>query len=160
MATAKTVERIALEPKRPARRASPEESLSRRVSMLRTPATSRSSTPATRLPPTQKGSITPWIAPTSRFSSPKTTATRPSAPSNDERPLMARPARLAPSHRLHRGLGQQQEAADHHGEVGEVGGRDEALHHLLEVRGGRDPAQDSPRVSHRHAEVRNRGQQQ
>src|SRR5512139_169913 len=104
--------------------------------MLRTPATASSSAPMARLPPTQNGSMPAPNAPTIRFRNPKTSATSPSAPSRAGVPLMPRCPPSAPPHGLHGRLGEQQEAADHHGEVGEIRGGDEALQHLLEVRAG------------------------
>ena len=54
----------------------------------RTPATASSSAPTARFPPTHSGSMPAPNAPTIRFKNPKTSATRPSAPSRAGARLM------------------------------------------------------------------------
>src|SRR5205809_444123 len=159
-----TVESTALVPYLPARRASPDDIRSRSASTFIVMAETSRMSPMTRLPPTQlKSEVLPVDAAriaTKNEISANTIPTAPRAASSEGSPGIA--TSLAPAHRLDAGLGEQQERADDHGEVGQVARVDEALQELLEVLAGRQPGERITHLSRaaEDPELGNRGQQQ
>src|SRR5262249_8970155 len=99
---------------------------SRRPSRFIAAATTSSATPATRFPPTQSGSKPAPKTPSRKYRTAKTSPTRPSAARSED--VIA--CLLAPAHRFDGGLGEHEEARDHHREVGQVLGVDEPLHEI------------------------------
>src|SRR4030095_7370828 len=136
-AIASSVETTALVPYLPARRASPDDIRSRSVSTFMTAAETSSTAPISRFPqihPRSEGTIAPLSSPIRNESSENPTPTTPSAASSEGNPgIPTISCCLAPANRLDAGLGEHQERADDHGEIGEIGRIHETLPHRVEV---------------------------
>src|SRR5262245_58883288 len=120
-----SVDTTALVPYLPARRASPDDIRSRTASTFIATEVASSAIPITRFPTIQIRSAALPVAAvttaTTNESSAKTIPTPPSAASSEGNPGIApTPNGLTPAHRLDAGLGEQQERADDHREIGQV----------------------------------------
>src|SRR5262245_27948302 len=126
----------------------------------------KSTRPSTRLPPIQPRSDetpAPLASTITNESNANPMNTPPSAANSEGSPgIPLTPVRLTPTHRLDAGLGEQQERADDHREVGEVAGVDEALEQLLEVLAGGHPVERAAQAARatQHAQLGDRRHQQ